>query len=216
MLKALTSGGSPHAGSVLGADLRRAYETFEGGHGQRLVQCLRSPGVHAVVVLRFGQWVRGRARIARLLLDPLYLLANLYVKVFWGMELSRHTRIGPGLYIGHFGGITVSPLAVIGRDCTISQSTTIGVAGQGARAGAPTIGDDVYIAPGARVFGKIRVGNNVKIGANAVVYRDVPENAVVVADAGFRILNFRGNRARAGGENAALADCDAVETTQNG
>jgi serine acetyltransferase len=48
--------------------------------------------------------------------------------------------------------------------------------------------------PGARLFGAIRIGSNVKIGANAVVYRDVPENAVVALDPGFKILSYRGNR----------------------
>jgi serine O-acetyltransferase len=51
----------------------------------------------------------------------------------------------------------------------------------------------VYFAPGVRVFGRIRVGNDVKIGANAVVYKDVPDQAVVVLDPGFRIVAMSGN-----------------------
>jgi serine O-acetyltransferase len=58
----------------------------------------------------------------------------------------------------------------------------------------PVIGDDVFIAPGARLYGNIRIGNNVAIGANAVVYRDVPDDAVVVLDPGFRIVSYKGNR----------------------
>ena len=67
------------------------------------------------------------------------------------------------------------------------------------RAGVPTIGDNVYLGPGARVFGKISIGNNVKIGANAVVYKDIPDNAIVVLDPGFEIVSYKGNH-RSGGE----------------
>jgi serine O-acetyltransferase len=156
-----------------------------------------SPGLQAVAVYRLGHWGLGQPAILRLLLDPLYVALNLFVKALWGIEISRKARIGPGLYIGHFGGITVSSLAVIGANCSLSQQVTIGVAGGPGREGAPRIGDDVYIAPGARVFGRIRVGNNVKIGANAVVHADVPDDAVIALDPGFRIISYRGNRRQA-------------------
>jgi serine O-acetyltransferase len=182
--------------SPFAADVRRHYEIVEGTHWERVVQCIRAPGVQAMAVTRFGQWTLQQPRLLRLVVDPLYVIANLYIKVFWGIELSRYTQIGDGLFIAHFGGITVSPFAVIGRNCNLSPSITIGVGGQGEREGAPVIGDDVYIAPGARIFGKITIGNNVKIGANAVVYRDIPDHAVVAMDPGFKILNFRGNRAQ--------------------
>jgi serine O-acetyltransferase len=48
-------------------------------------------------------------------------------------------------------------------------------------------------APGAKIFGKIKIGNNVKIGANAVVYKDIPDNAIVVLDPGFKIISYKGN-----------------------
>ncbi|MES1263704.1 MAG: serine acetyltransferase, partial [Peristeroidobacter soli] len=172
--------------SPFAADVRRHYEICDGTHWDRVIQCVRAPGVQAMAVLRFGQWTLQQPRWARWLVDPLYVVANLYIKVFWGLDLSRYTQIGPGLYIAHFGGITISPFAILGRNCNISQSVTIGVAGHGAREGAPVIGNDVYIAPGARVFGKINIGNNVKIGANAVVYKDIPDNAVVALDPGFK------------------------------
>ncbi len=112
-----------------------------------------------------------------------------------GASRSRATRrIGPGLYIGHFGGITVSSAAIIGRDCNLSQNITIGVSGAGSKRGAPTIGDNVYIAPGARLVGKISIGNNVKIGANAVIHKDLPDNAIAVLDPGFKIISYAGNR----------------------
>jgi serine O-acetyltransferase len=75
----------------------------------------------------------------------------------------------------------------------MSQGITIGISGSGERRGVPTIGNDVYIAPGARLFGKIAIGNNVKIGANAVIHRDIPDNAVVVLDPGYKIISYKGN-----------------------
>jgi len=60
------------------------------------------------------------------------------------------------------------------------------------------IGDDVYIGPGARLFGRIRIGKNVKIGPNVVVSEDIPDNAVVVLDPGFRIISYAGNTPPAG------------------
>lgn len=173
---------------VLARDFER-YCQMEGG--SRL-QALRQPGLHAVAVYRLGHWALEQPRWARVFLDPLYVLLNLGIKVLWGIEVSRHACIGPGFYIGHFGGITVSPATVIGARCNLSQNTTIGVS----TGGVPVIGDDVYIAVGARLFGPIRVGNNVKIGANAVIHRDIPDNAVAVAG-DFRVLSQKGNRALA-------------------
>lgn len=179
---------------TLREDVARAYRLLEGGRGRRLLACLRSPGVQSVAVYRFGQWLGARNALVRVLLEPLFVVLNGAIQILWGIELPRSARIGAGLYIGHFGGITISPGATIGKRCNLSNNITIGLSGQGTRSGVPTIGDDVYIAPGARVFGNIRVGNNVKIGANAVVYKDVPDNAIVVMAPGFKIVSYAGNR----------------------
>lgn len=170
----------------LSADLARARQ-----HGDAF-----SPGVQALVAYRFGRWLLDRPRTARLVLEPLYVILALGVRVLWGIEISRHARIGAGLYIAHAGGLVIAKNAVLGENCNLSHDVTIGRSGHGESYGVPVIGDDVYIAPGAKLFGKIRVGDNVKIGANAVVHRDVPDNAVV-ASPGFQIVSFKGNRRRA-------------------
>ena len=179
---------------ALRADVMRTYEYLQGGRLRRMVNCLRSPGVQAVIVFRFGQWLDSQASLLKLLLQPIYLVLNGLVQIMWGIELPRSATIGPGFYIGHFGGITIASGVVIGRNCNISQHITIGLSGQGENAGVPTIGDNVYLAPGARVFGNISVGSNVKIGANAVVYKDIPDNAIVVLAPGFKIVSYKGNR----------------------
>ena len=161
----------------------------------RALKCARSPGVQTVVVYRLGQWLGRQSAPVRIFVEPIFLLLQLSVQICWGIELPRAARIGPGLYIGHFGGITISRDAVIGSNCNISQQVTVGVAGSGAKRGVPVIGDNVYIGPGARIFGKIHVGNNVQIGANAVVYTDIPDDADVALNPGFRILSFSGKGA---------------------
>ena len=158
-----------------------------------MLNCARAAGVQAILVLRFGQWLQTQSFPIRLLLEGPYYFFNGLVKILWGIELPREVRVGPGLYIGHFGGITVSPNVVIGSNCTLAQNITLGASGFAETYGAPSIGDNTYIAPGARLFGKITVGNNVKIGANAVIYKDVPDNAIVVLYPGFRIISLKGN-----------------------
>jgi serine O-acetyltransferase len=175
------------------SDILRTYNMIEDNRFKRFIWCFRSPGLYAAVTLRLGAWLRQQNILVRILLEPWYLLQYHRIRAKWGIEIPRSVEIGEGFYIGHFGGITISPAARIGRNAALSQGVTIGVSGQGAKRGAPTIGDDVYIGAGAKVIGKIHIGNNVKIGANAVVYKDVPDNAVVALDPGFIILSFKGN-----------------------
>lgn len=73
-------------------------------------------------------------------------------------------------------GIVIAGGAKIGKNCYISHQVTIGRSMNG----VPTIGDNVYIGPGAKIFGDIKIGNNVRIGANCPVFFDVPDNATVV------------------------------------
>ena len=76
-------------------------------------------------------------------------------------------------------GIIMSPDAHIGKNCTIFHQVTIGNDYRKLE-NVPTIGDNVTIFPGAKIVGKVHVGNNCKIGANAVVVKDVPDNSLVV------------------------------------
>ncbi|HEX7029258.1 MAG TPA: serine O-acetyltransferase [Gammaproteobacteria bacterium] len=136
------------------------------------------PGFKCTFWMRTGGYLSGQP-----FLRHFSRVADLVLRRYrykYGIQLYAGSRIGSGFYIGHFGGIFVSGDAVIGRNCNISQGVTIGKTNRGERKGHPVIGDNVYVAPGAKIFGKVRVGNNVAIGANCVVSRDVPDNAVVV------------------------------------
>jgi serine O-acetyltransferase len=126
---------------------------------------------------------------AKILLAPIAFL----VRTASGVDLPAATKIGPGLYIGHFGCIIVSVEAVIGARCNLSPGVVLGRATNGGVRGAPTIGDRVYIAPGAKVFGPVTVGSDSAIGANAVVNANVPAG-VSVAGIPARVISEKGSR----------------------
>lgn len=111
----------------------------------------------------------------------------------YSVFLDASTEIGGGLYIPHALGIIVNRNCVIGRNCNLGHLVTLGVANRGERQGTPTIGNNAYIGVGAVVFGGIRVGHRAAIGANAVVARDVPDDAVVVG-APARVISYEGSR----------------------
>jgi len=90
-----------------------------------------------------------------------------------GLSIPKNV-FGAGLCIVHYGTIVVSPKAKVGENCRIHPSTCIGEYN-----GAPTLGNNVYIGPGAKLFGDIIVGNNVAIGANSVVNKNIPDNVTV-------------------------------------
>lgn len=174
--------------SILKEDILRTYNLISGNKVKKIINCYRSPGVHAITNVRFGQWINSKNIVIKLLLKPFYYFQFYLIRTHWGIEIPATTQIGKGFYIGHFGGIIISPTAKIGENVNISQQVTIGVSGEGDKRGCPVIGNNVYIAPGAKIFGKITIGNNVKIGANAVVYKDVPNDVTVVLDPGMKIL----------------------------
>lgn len=160
-------------------DVRRVYGDATAPGGFRLwFQIFRfawkDPIFFRILVLRHYQWCdrKGWPNI------PLMRIARFRLRRY--VEINTHD-IGPGLRIYHGDGIVIARGAVIGRGLTIEHQVTIGnrIGHEGER-GCPTIGDDVFIGAGAKVLGPIRIGNNVRIGANAVVLHDVPDNATVV------------------------------------
>ncbi len=132
----------------------------------------------------------------RFLRYTIYPIARLMLRKYtykFGMCIPFRTEIGSGFYIGHFGGIFVHPYCRIGNNCNISPGVTLGQSNRGKNMGYPIIGDNVYIGPGAKVVGAVKVGNNVAIGANCVVTRDVPDNAVVVGVPG-KVISSAGSK----------------------
>lgn len=86
---------------------------------------------------------------------------------------------GPGLAIVHYGTIVINSNTKVGKNCRIHACTNIGASG--GRPEAPQIGDNVYIGPGAKIYGNIKLGNNIAISANAVVNKTFEEDNILLA-----------------------------------
>lgn len=176
--------------SPLLEDLRR----YPGPWPKRLRRAASAPGFWAVATFRLIQAVNRLPRPVSLGVKLWARPLHVAVQLATGIELSPQAQIGPGLYIGHWGGIVVSPEARIGSRCNLSQGVTLGVGdGRDGSRGAPRLGDRVYVGPGAKLFGPIRIGSDAAIGANAVVNRDVPEG-VTAAGVPAKVVSMRGSR----------------------
>lgn len=177
-----------HYKAIVSADLYR----IAGKHSFIffLKQMLIGEAFPYVFWLRTSQF----SRASPLLVFWLYPFSRLRLRSLGfklGISIPWYTKISPGLFIGHFGAIVVNGDATIGANCNLSQGVTIGQSNRGDRAGCPVLGDNVYIGPGAKLIGAIKIGNNVAIGANAVVTKDVPDNAVV-AGVPAKIISMNG------------------------
>lgn len=100
---------------------------------------------------------------------------------------------GPGLSIAHRGTIVVNSRARIGENCRIHIDTNIGASGGNPE--APRLGDRVYIAPGAKIFGDIVIGDDVAIGANSVVNKSFLEGGVTIAGVPAKIVSSKSSAA---------------------
>jgi serine O-acetyltransferase len=137
-------------------------------------------GFWAMLVYRFGRWRYGvRPAPLRKLFSLVYKLLYKFVQILTGIELPCEVPLGKGFVIEHSGGIVVSGFASFGDHCRIRNGVVIGLA-RTEEPCAPQLGDDVDVGAGAKLLGNIRIGNHVRIGANAVVVTDVPDNCIAV------------------------------------
>ena len=153
-------------------NIREDWRTYEGQ--------LTRQGLWVMVVYRFGNWRYGiRSRALRMPFSILYKFLKVVSEILTGIELPCEAKVGRRFRIDHFGGIVISGDTVFGDDCVIRNGVTVGLRHTGHR-GAPIIGNRVDIGAGAKVLGNIRIGDDVAIGANAVVITDVPANSIAV------------------------------------
>lgn len=105
-----------------------------------------------------------------------------------GIEIHPGASIGKSLFIDHGMGVVIGETAIIGDNVTIFHYVTLGWTGKEKGKRHPTIGNNVLIGSGAKVFGNIIIGDNVKIGANSVILNDVPDGVTIVGIPG-KIVN---------------------------
>jgi serine O-acetyltransferase len=153
-------------------NLREDWQTHE--------RRLSRQGLWVMAVYRFGRWrYQIRWRAVRAPFSALYKILKVLSEILTGVELPCETVVGRRFRIDHFGGIIISGDAVFGDDCIVRNGVTVGLRNTG-ESGSPILGDRVDVGAGAKILGAIRIGDDVAIGANAVVLTDVPSNSIAV------------------------------------
>lgn len=180
-------------------DLNRYFypndSVVERGFLAKVKIIIFTQGIWATVVYRYMRWavLECRIPVVRRFLIVIGSVLEFLVQITTGINIEPGCEIGPGLYIGHFGSIFLPNGVKMGKFCNISHENTLGVAGRDKKRGFPEAGDFVYLGPGAKIIGKVKIGNHVAVGANAVVTKDLPDNAVAVGVPA-RVINFDSSR----------------------
>ncbi len=153
----------------------------------RLEVILTYAGFHALLAYRVSHWL-WQKRIP-------FLPRALSQLARWltGIEIHPGATIGTGFFIDHGMGVVVGETAEIGDYVTLFQGVTLGGTGKERGKRHPTVGNHVVIGAGAKILGAIRVGDNVKIGANSVVLKSVPPHSTVIGVPA-RIIKMEGER----------------------
>lgn len=153
-------------------NIRADLAAYDGNWGAQ--------GFWAMVVYRFGRWrYTVSPAVLRKFFSLVYKVSYKLVQILTGVELPCEVPVGKGFVIDHFGGIVISGYASFGDHCRIRNGVVVGLRRVDEPC-APQIGNYVDIGAGAKLLGNIRIGNNVVIGANAVVLCDVPDNHMAV------------------------------------
>jgi serine O-acetyltransferase len=157
------------------------------------------PGVHAIWGHRISHWLWNRgARVAARVFAEL-------TRILTGVEIHPGAVLGSGLFIDHATGVVIGETAEVGDDVTIFHGVTLGGSGADTGKRHPTIGDRVIVGAGAKILGPIKIGDDSRIGANAVVVKEVPSSSVVVGVPGQII-----SRARPGTGDDSMPDLVGV------
>ncbi len=137
-------------------------------------------GLWVMAVYRFGRWrYKIRPGFVRVPFSICYKIMKVISQILTGIDLPCEVTVGRRFKIEHFGDIIISGDARFGDDVVIRNGVTVGLRRTGVR-GAPVIGNRVDIGAGAKILGEIHIGDDVAIGANAVVLTDVPTDSIAV------------------------------------
>jgi serine O-acetyltransferase len=156
---------------LIRSDLRaKALWCYERDDWKGVLKALLTDGTPAMVWYRLMQWSR------RWRLVPLELFFNRVNTAFCHCVIGRGAEFGPGFVLIHSDGVVINGTVRGGANVKIEHQVTIGAE----KRQSPVLGDDVFVGAGAKVLGPVTVGDRAKVGANAVVVKDVPPDATVV------------------------------------
>ena len=162
----------------------------------KLEAILCSSGFHAVVFHRFNHWLwQNNFKLTARFLSQVS-------RFLTGIEIHPGARIGKAFFIDHGMGVVIGETTEIGDNVTLYHDVTLGGTtvfdehGKVTTKRHPTIGNNVIIGSGAQVLGPIVIGDNVKIGSNAIVTKDVAPNTTVIGMAAHHVAEFRHSRGK--------------------
>ncbi len=144
-------------------------------------------GFHAVMYYRVAHFFH------KIHLKMIARLISQFGRFMTGVEIHPGAKIGKALFIDHGMGIVIGETAEIGDNCTIYHNVTLGGTGKDTGKRHPTLGDNVLVATGAKILGPFKVGDNARIGANAVVLSEVEPDSTVIGVPG-RVVKRKGER----------------------
>ena len=148
----------------------------------------------AIISYRIGRWVviNIKNKWVRKPVIFFWSIANRIIRILSGnIEIFLSANIGKGIYL-HYGPLVIGPNVKIGEYCNFSMMNVIGLGGRYEHYGSPVIGNRVFFGPGVIATGKIIIGNNVAVGANAVVNKDLPDNCTA-AGIPAKVVNHKGS-----------------------
>lgn len=154
-------------------DLNRVLENDPAAR-TKLEVFLLYPSIHALIAYRISHFFYKH---------KLFFLARLISQTsrfFTGIEIHPGATIGRGLFIDHGMGVVIGETAEVGDDVTLYHGVTLGGTGKDKGKRHPTLGNNVVVGAGAKILGPILIGNDAKVGANAVVVKNVPYGATAV------------------------------------
>ncbi|MBC7842755.1 MAG: serine acetyltransferase [Gemmatimonadaceae bacterium] len=157
--------------SLVRADIAaKATWLYGSSTTKSIIKTLLTDGTLAMLLYRLMQSSQ------RLRLVPVAMVFNKLNVIMGGCIIGRGAHFGPGFVLVHSNGVVINTAVRGGRDVKIEHQVTIGAE----RGLSPVLGDDVFVGAGAKILGAITIGSRVRVGANAVVVKDVPDDVTAV------------------------------------
>ena len=171
------------------------------------------PGVHALILHRFAHFLWS---------IKLKLIARIFshlARILTGIEIHPGAQIGRRFFIDHGMGVVIGETAIIGDDCTLYHGVTLGGTTWKKGKRHPTLKNNVVIGAGAKVLGPITLGNNSKVGSNAVVVTDIPNDSTAVGipakiiESGEKVKKFSAYAVEKNSQDPVLQSIDEILKT---